>query len=93
MWSCLTAPGRLVDVGAIPAADFAALPVIAGATATCPPGDLNHDGRVNILDLSSLIGHYGQPATASGAGTADINWDGIVDSNDLTILVANYGRW
>jgi hypothetical protein len=60
------------------------------STAACAsvPGDLNNDGHVNVFDLSTLLSHYGQSATAS---QGDINNDGIVNVFDLSILLSHYG--
>ena len=53
------------------------------------PGDANEDGRVDINDLTIVLGNYG----ASGASwtQGDFNGDGKVDINDLTIVLGNYG--
>jgi hypothetical protein len=51
-------------------------------------GDLNSDGHVTILDLSILLSHYGQAATAS---QGDINTDGTCNVLDLSILLSHYG--
>lgn len=50
------------------------------------PGDINHDGRINIFDLSILLSNYGRIGTV-----ADINHDGIVNIFDLSILLSRYG--
>jgi hypothetical protein len=51
-------------------------------------GDLNSDGHVTILDLSILLSHYSQAATAA---QGDINNDGTVTILDLSILLSHYG--
>lgn len=48
------------------------------------PADINHDGVVNGLDLTLLLGSWG----SSGAG--DLNGDEIVDGVDLALLL---GSW
>lgn len=48
------------------------------------PSDFNSDGRVNALDLNTLIGAWGHP------GITDLNQDGRTSSPDLTILL---GQW
>lgn len=55
------------------------------------PGDINHDGVVNLADLAQLLAHYG---TTSGAiyEDGDINHDGAVDLADLAELLAHYGE-
>jgi hypothetical protein len=49
------------------------------------PGDANHDGRVNAIDLSILITH-----DAENYPPADFNGDGTVGSADLAVII---GRW
>lgn len=46
-------------------------------------GDVNGDGRVNAIDLSSLISHDGQ-----NYAPADFNHDGTVGAADMAILIS-----
>ena len=48
------------------------------------PGDLNHDGLVNILDLVLVASQFG----TTGITAADLNGDNTVNIQDL-VLVAN----
>ncbi len=48
-------------------------------------GDLNGDGKVNLIDFSILLFHWGQ-AWPLG----DLNGDGIVDLPDLSIMLFNW---
>jgi hypothetical protein len=48
--------------------------------------DLNHDGVVNISDLSILLSSYN-----TTNAVADINKDGMVNILDLSQLLSNYG--
>jgi len=53
------------------------------------PGDVNHDGRVNILDLIRVRNAIGQdPASEPAARLADLNLDGKVDILDM--ILARY---
>jgi hypothetical protein len=54
--------------------------------AVTKPGDINHDGSVNVIDLSILLSNYNM-TTAS----CDLNSDGTVNIFDLSILLSNYG--
>ncbi len=54
------------------------------ATTACT-GDLNHDGRVDVFDLSALATAFGQTGQNL---SADLNGDGVVDVRDLSILAA-----
>src|SRR5256884_1440950 len=62
-------------------------PVPVGGCPTNPVGDLNGDGKVNILDFSVLLRNW----NALG-GPADLNHDGIVNIFDLSILLSNWGH-
>lgn len=55
------------------------------AAAADAPGDANGDGRINALDLSTVITRDGQNYPA-----ADFNKDGTVGAADLAILL---GKW
>lgn len=49
------------------------------------PGDLNHDGLVDISDLTLLLSSFG--VSAGG----DVNGDGLTDILDLALLLAYFG--
>ncbi|KKW43818.1 MAG: Cellulose 1,4-beta-cellobiosidase-like protein [Parcubacteria group bacterium GW2011_GWB1_57_6] len=52
-------------------------------------GDLNNNGRVNLIDFSMMLYWYRRPL--SGAGfKADLNGDGAVDLRDVSILVSHW---
>jgi hypothetical protein len=50
------------------------------------PGDINHDGMVNGIDIGYLLADWGTSLTRS-----DVNRDGSVDGSDLGVLLANWG--
>jgi len=56
-----------------------------------PSWDINQDGVVNYLDVSSLVSHYGQSGTPSWI-PEDINDDGVVNYLDVSSLVSHYGE-
>jgi hypothetical protein len=57
------------------------------------PGDINGDGRVNLLDMRILAAAYGStPNDSRWNSKADLNGDGRVDLGDLMILAAHYGQ-
>jgi hypothetical protein len=56
------------------------------AAASPSNGDINDDGRVNMLDLAYVAAHFGRSTPA-----ADLNRDGKVDIFDLAIVADNYG--
>ena len=50
------------------------------------PGDVNYDGRVNVLDLILVRNSLGRdPASSIEARKADLNNDGRVDIMDLLL--------
>lgn len=51
-----------------------------------PPGDLDHDCRVGIIDFLALLGQWGE-----GDSPADLDGSGAVDGVDLAILLDNWG--
>ena len=53
-------------------------------TAGCVAADLNCDGSVNSIDLTSLLSAWGT------AGPADLDGDGAVGSADITILLSGW---
>ncbi len=63
--------------------DFASIPV------GCP-GDLNGDGQIDLLDLSTLLAHFGQMGGATYAD-GDLTGDGNVDLIDLSELLIVFG--
>ena len=59
-----------------------------GSSSSGRSADLNHDGRVNITDLSIFLRMWGQ-----GAGSAaDLNNSGRVDITDLSIFLRSWSR-
>ncbi len=62
-----------------------------------PNWDINHDGKANYLDVSSLVNHYGDTGPPhwirddmAGSGG---NPDGKVNYLDVSLLVNHYGDW
>ncbi len=68
--------------GVWPVAELAYLPL---------PGDANHDGKVDVNDLTIVLTNFGKSSGMSWS-TGDFNGDGKVDVNDLTIVLAHYGQ-
>ena len=52
-------------------------------------GDVNHDGEVDVADVSAIIAFIlGNESPISDQNEADINNDGEIDVSDVTILIA-----
>ncbi|KKR17517.1 MAG: hypothetical protein UT44_C0008G0004 [Candidatus Levybacteria bacterium GW2011_GWA1_39_32] len=51
-------------------------------------GDIDGDGRIDLIDASILITNWGTPQNTR----ADLNNDGKVNSKDISILFANWTR-
>lgn len=82
-----TQPGTSTPCPAGSTADFSsAFNVTPGSSGSSANGDINQDGKVDILDLSILLSHWQTTDAAS-----DLNKDGTVNIFDLSILLSNYG--
>jgi hypothetical protein len=57
-------------------------------------GDANMDGRVDMLDLTTIGAHWGDSVSPGGYGweAGDLNGDGIVDMRDLAIMGTTWGQ-
>jgi hypothetical protein len=53
-------------------------------------GDVNGDGKVDIIDIGIVIENYGKKPPPNPK--ADINHDGIVDIIDMGIIINNYQK-
>ena len=68
------------------ASDFSG-PIFLGVGQGAPSGkakdpDLNHDGKVNLIDFSIMLSHWLEDYDA-----ADLNSDGVVNLGDFSILL------
>lgn len=61
---------------------------VTGTTAKV--GDLNGDGVVNALDLSTLLSNWYKTGLTSAQG--DLNGDGTVNAFDLSTLLTNWSK-
>lgn len=50
-------------------------------------GDLNGDGKINILDLSIILSKF-----LRGSGNSDLNGDGKTNILDLSIFLSSWGK-
>jgi hypothetical protein len=73
----------------VPTATDTPAPPDATATPTPPCGDVNHDGRVTLIDVAiELRESHHQHANAR----YDLNGDGQVDEVDVLIVSQQLGR-
>jgi hypothetical protein len=57
------------------------------------PGDLDHDGKVDILDAIIAAKAFGShPGSANWNPDADLNGDGTINILDIILLANNFGR-
>ena len=80
---------RLPIVVVAAAAALISVWLLASSRAATLPGDINTDGKVDVVDLSILLSNYGRSATAA---QGDLNASGAVDITDLSILLSNFGK-
>lgn len=75
--------------------------VTDAGTTTLFGGDVNADGKINILDIGKIISVFGRtgvavrsdaPDCTDGDEPVDINDDGIINISDLAIAAGNWGR-
>ncbi len=56
-------------------------------------GDVNGDGRVDLIDLAIVLASYGKCRGEPGYdGRADLDGDNCIGLGDLAIVLANFGR-
>ena len=55
-------------------------------------GDINMDGKIDVLDLAMLGKAWGSPSDPKFNGCADLNHDGKIDVSDLAILGQHWGE-
>jgi hypothetical protein len=66
---------------------------VAGSTVTVPQqtllaGDINGDGKIDILDLAAVGAQFG--SSSPSPATLDINGDGVVDIIDIVLVAKNF---
>jgi T5SS/PEP-CTERM-associated repeat protein len=56
------------------------------------PGDLDHDGDVDIADLAFLLSNFGCHGGVEFPCPVDLDFNGDTDITDLAILLSNFGQ-
>lgn len=57
------------------------------------PGDINHDGKVDMRDIGTICRAYGTvPGDPDWNPKADLNEDAIINMLDVNIATANFGK-
>ncbi len=80
--------GSLTSNDNVPISGFSAITTCAGPAPACP-GDINADGRIDMFDLTALLGRY---AAACIGDAADTNADGLVNFLDLNAVLSGFGQ-
>jgi peptidoglycan/xylan/chitin deacetylase (PgdA/CDA1 family) len=70
--------------------DGAQLFIPGNTSTTTGTGDINGDGKVDALDLSTLLTNWNK--TSATAAQGDLNGDGTVDALDLSTLLTNWSK-
>lgn len=66
-----------------------AIELTAVTASVTTAGDLNHDGHIDITDVTMLISHLlGQVVDGIDLEAADVNHDDAISINDVTALIA-----
>lgn len=95
-WTLLSATGitpdgrTIVGNGVNPQGQREAFRAYLGEGGLCR-ADLDGDGFVGLIDLSTLLANYGTPSSARFAD-GDITGDGAVGIADLSILLSRFGQ-
>lgn len=76
---------ELLGAGRLDAAAAVAVGPIAPG-----PGDVNHDGVVDVDDLVVVITGWGACSPPLAACAADVNRDGVVNVDDLVLVLLNW---
>ena len=56
------------------------------------PWDVNHDFRVDLLDVKAVAAYFGEYLTSAPANNPDVNGDGLVDIIDLVLVGIHFGE-
>jgi hypothetical protein len=54
------------------------------------PGDVNHDGIVNGLDLSALASNWLKAGSGANNLSGDVNHDGVVNGLDINLISTHW---
>lgn len=85
---CFSTPaGQCIGFDPDPEAPIDSIELIAGSVTALVCGDLNDDIKVNVADLTLLVGYLFQGAAVEHPASGDLNGTGNVNISDLTELV------
>ena len=56
------------------------------------PWDVNHDMKVDLMDVIIVSEHFGESVTGKTYNNPDVNGDGVVDIADLVLIGRHFGE-
>ena len=83
---------NLADIGANPIPHAVEHGTVVLYALPTNPGDINHDGVVNIVDIVIVALEFGRPPPPIVDLRADVNKDGIVNIIDIVIVAVHFGE-
>ncbi len=81
-WNSATPPSPSPSLFPSPSPSSSVVP-----SPSSSPGDINQDGKVNVLDIFILLDQW-----LTSNGQSDINQDGKVNTLDLSVIINNWGH-
>lgn len=81
-----------INITAGPTCVFVAVSDTAIVVSRGLPGDLDHDGDVDISDLAFLLSNFGCQGGVEFPCPVDFDFNGDTDITDLAILLSNFGQ-
>jgi uncharacterized repeat protein (TIGR02543 family) len=92
-WNTVAVPCHTYTLAAVATIPTGSNTFIGGNITVRLLGDVNGDGRVNLIDIAIAAKAFGStPSSPRWNLAADINGDGIVDMKDLALIARNIGE-
>jgi uncharacterized repeat protein (TIGR02543 family) len=92
-WNTAGVPCHTYTLAAVATIPAGSNTFIGGNITVRLVGDVNGDGRVNLIDIAIAAKAFGStPGSSRWNPAADVNGDGIVDMKDLALIARNIGE-